>query len=119
MIARNAAKLGVPELQVVHGNAPAALRDLPPPDAIFLGGSVSDGALFEALWRALKRGGRLVANAVTVEGELQLALWQRREGGQLSRISIAQAEPIGSYQGWRPLMSVTQLCAAKGKDAAS
>ncbi|HEV2547404.1 MAG TPA: precorrin-6y C5,15-methyltransferase (decarboxylating) subunit CbiE [Stellaceae bacterium] len=119
MIARNAAKLGVPELRIVHGSAPAALRDLPPPDAIFLGGGVSDNALFEALWRALKPGGRLVANAVTVEGEVQLARWQGREGGQLSRLSVAQAEPVGSYQGWRPLMTVTQLAAAKGKDAAS
>jgi precorrin-6Y C5,15-methyltransferase (decarboxylating) len=119
MIARNAAKLGVPELRTVHGNAPAALSNLPPPDAIFVGGGVSDGALFETLWRALKPGGRLVANAVTVEGEVQLAHWQRREGGQLSRLSIAQAEPIGTYQGWRPLMTVTQLAAAKGKDAAS
>jgi precorrin-6Y C5,15-methyltransferase (decarboxylating) len=119
IIQRNAAKLGVPELRIVHGSAPAALRDLPPPDAIFVGGGVSDGALFETLWRALKPGGRLVANAVTVEGEVQLAHWQRRAGGQLSRISVAQAEPVGSYQGWRPLMTVTQLWAAKRKDAAS
>jgi len=119
MIQRNAAKLGVPELRIVHGSAPAVLRDLPLPDAIFVGGGVSDNALFEALWRALKPGGRLVANAVTVEGEVQLARWQSRAGGQLSRLSVAQAEPIGSYQGWRPLMTVTQLATAKAKDAGS
>jgi precorrin-6Y C5,15-methyltransferase (decarboxylating) len=119
MITRNAAKLGVPELRVVHGTAPAALRDLPPPDAIFVGGGISDGALFEALWRALKSGGRLVANAVTVEGEVQLARWHGRHGGHLSRLAVAQAEPIGAHQAWRPLMTVTQLAVAKPKDAPS
>jgi precorrin-6B C5,15-methyltransferase / cobalt-precorrin-6B C5,C15-methyltransferase len=119
MITRNAAKLGVPELRVVHGTAPAALRDLPPPDAIFLGGGISDGALWEVLWRALKRGGRLVANAVTVEGEAQLARWYGLHGGQLSRLAVAQAGPIGAQQAWRPLMTVTQLAVTKPKDAPS
>ena len=119
MIARNAAKLGVPELRVVHGTAPAALRDLPPAVAIFVGGGVSDAALLEALWRVLKRGGRLVANAVTVEGEMQLARWHGLHRGQLSRLSVAQAEPIGTHQAWRPLMSVTQLAVTKPRDAGS
>jgi precorrin-6Y C5,15-methyltransferase (decarboxylating) len=118
LIARNAAALGVPELRVQHGVAPRALADLPSPDAVFLGGGVSEPALWEALWRALKPGGRLVVNAVTVEGEAQLARWQQRHGGELCRIAVARAEPLGGYHGWRPLLAVTQLAVRKRPDAA-
>jgi precorrin-6Y C5,15-methyltransferase (decarboxylating) len=118
-IARNAAALGVPGLRVVHGVAPAALADLPAPDAIFLGGGVGEGTLWEALWAALKPGGRLVANAVTLDGEAQLLRWQVREGGELVRIAVSQVEPVGSRRGWRPLRPVTQLCVAKPPAPAS
>ncbi|HEX7969899.1 MAG TPA: precorrin-6y C5,15-methyltransferase (decarboxylating) subunit CbiE [Stellaceae bacterium] len=112
-IARNAAALGVPDLRVVHGAAPAALDGLPPPDAIFLGGGASDGALWEALWRALRPSGRLIANAVTLEGEAQLLRWHAREGGELARLAVSRAEPVGGYHGWRALMTVTQLTLTK------
>jgi precorrin-6B C5,15-methyltransferase / cobalt-precorrin-6B C5,C15-methyltransferase len=117
VIARNAATLGVPALGVVHGAAPAALATLPAPDAIFLGGGVSDAALWEAAWLALAPGGRLVANAVTVEGEAHLLRWHALHGGALSRLAVAQAEPVGKYHGWRPHMAVTQLAIAKPRDA--
>jgi len=119
LIARNAALLGVPELRVVQGAAPAGLAGLPAPDAIFLGGSVGSGALWTALWNALKPGGRLVANAVTVEGEAELLRWQHRAGAELTRIGVARAEPIGGKHGWRALMSVTQLLLLKPRDGAS
>jgi precorrin-6B C5,15-methyltransferase / cobalt-precorrin-6B C5,C15-methyltransferase len=112
-IARNAAALGVPGLRVVHGVAPAALANLPAPDAIFLGGGVGEEALWEALWSVLKPGGRLVANAVTLDGEAQLLRWHGREGGELVRIAISQIEPVGSRRGWRPLRPVTQLAVVK------
>jgi precorrin-6Y C5,15-methyltransferase (decarboxylating) len=118
LIARNAAALGVPGLRVVQGAAPAALGGLPAPDAIFLGGSVGDAALWQALWRALKPGGRLVANAVTVEGEMQLARWHADHGGELTRIAVSRAEPVGAYRGWRASMTVTQLALAKPRDRA-
>ena len=116
-IARNAQALGTPELRVVHGVAPMALAGEPAPDAIFLGGGAADGALWEALWRALKPGGRLVANAVTLEGEAQLLRWQAEQGGELVRLTTARAEPLGSRRGWRPLMTVTQLALVKPRDA--
>jgi precorrin-6Y C5,15-methyltransferase (decarboxylating) len=116
VIARNAAALGVPDLRVVQGAAPAALAGLPAPDAIFLGGSVSDAALWEALWKALKPGGRLVANAVTVEGEMQLARWYARFGGEMTRVAVSRAEAVGGYSGWRSSMSVTQLAVVKPRE---
>jgi precorrin-6Y C5,15-methyltransferase (decarboxylating) len=116
--ARNAAALGVPELRIVQGPAPAVLVGLPAPDAIFMGGGASDPLLWEALWRALKPGGRLVANAVTLEGEAQLLRWHAREAGELTRLAVSRAEPVGGYHGWRALMTVTQLALVKPRGGA-
>jgi precorrin-6Y C5,15-methyltransferase (decarboxylating) len=113
LIAGNAARLGVPGIEIITGTAPQALAGLPAPDAVFLGGGGADPRLWEALWRALRPGGRLVANAVTVEGEAALAGWHKRHGGSLTRLSAAQAEPLGDQLGWRPAMTVTQLAATK------
>jgi precorrin-6Y C5,15-methyltransferase (decarboxylating) len=113
LIARNAAALGVPELRIVEGHAPAALAGLPEPDAIFLGGGGAATGLIETLWAALAPGGRLVANAVTVEGEARLAAFQAEAGGTLTRLAVSRAEPLGDLLAWRPLMPVTQLAAVK------
>ena len=50
-IRRNAAAFGVPGLEVVEGAAPAALANLPPPDAIFIGGGASDAGVLDAAAR--------------------------------------------------------------------
>ncbi len=113
LIAANAAALGTPLLQVVEGEAPAALDALDDPDAIFIGGGVSAAGLLDACWARLKPGGRLVANAVTLEGERALMTWREQSGGDLSRLAISRAEPVGGFTGWRPLMPVTQLAAVK------
>jgi precorrin-6Y C5,15-methyltransferase (decarboxylating) len=113
MIAENAEALGAPQLQIVEGKAPAALEGLAPPEAVFLGGGLSTPGLIDACWTALKPGGRLVANAVTLEGEQVLTAWQSRAGGRLTRIAVARAEAVGPFRGWRPLMPVTQLSAVK------
>jgi precorrin-6Y C5,15-methyltransferase (decarboxylating) len=112
-VARNAARLGVPGVEIVTGEAPAALAGLPAPDAIFLGGGNDDPALWQTVWQALQPGGRLVANAVTVEGEGALARWHKTLGGSLTRLSVAHAEPLGERLGWRTAMTVTQLAATK------
>lgn len=107
-IRRNAASFGVPRLTVVEGQAPHALTGLPTPDAIFIGGGGSDAGVMEAAIGGLKKGGRLVANAVTTEMEAILLAEHARRGGSLIRIDIARAAPIGSMTGWRPAMPVTQ-----------
>jgi precorrin-6B C5,15-methyltransferase / cobalt-precorrin-6B C5,C15-methyltransferase len=112
-IVRNAARLGVPGLQIVRASAPAALDGLPPPDAVFIGGGIDDAALLPAVWAALPAGGRLVANVVTVAGEARLFDWQARHGGALTRISVSRAAPAGHHHLWRPLAPVTQLAAVK------
>ncbi len=108
MIAENAEALGTPRMQIVAGEAPGALYGLDAPDAVFIGGGVSNPAVIEICWTALKPGGRLVANAVTLEGEAALLAWQKAHGGALTRFAISRAEPVGPFQGWRPMMPVTQ-----------
>ena len=107
-IRSNAESLGVPGLSVMEGSAPAALADLPHPDAIFIGGGGAEDGVAEAAIKALKSGGRLVANAVTVETETLLAGLHARCGGELTRIALSRAAPVGGMTGWRPAMPVTQ-----------
>ena len=112
MIARNATALGVPGLDIVMGAAPDALAGLAAPDAVFIGGGVTAG-LIETCWNALPTGGRLVANAVTVEGEAALSASRTTLGGDLTRIAISRAEPLGGLSGWRALAPVTQWAVVK------
>jgi precorrin-6Y C5,15-methyltransferase (decarboxylating) len=107
-IRRNAAAFGVPGLVLVEGRAPAALAGLPQPDAIFIGGGGSEPGVLNAAIAALRTGGRLVANAVTLEMEAILLAAQAKLGGGLVRIDISRAAPVGSMQGWKPAMPVTQ-----------
>jgi precorrin-6Y C5,15-methyltransferase (decarboxylating) len=112
-IGRNAAAFGVPGLTVVEGAAPAALAGLPQPDAIFVGGGGTDEGVLEAAISALPAGGRLVANAVTLEMEALLLAKHVALGGELLRIAISRETAIGSMSGWRPAMPVTQWCWVK------
>lgn len=113
LIARNAAMLGTPMLDIVTGAAPDALAGLPPPDAVFIGGGISARPLAEACWAALPKRGRLVANAVTLEGESVLLSLHEKRGGALTRIAVSEATPIGGLRGWQPMRPVTQFSAVK------
>ncbi len=112
-IADNATALGTPQIQIVAGKAPEALPDLPPPDTIFIGGGLTTPGLFETCWQALPPGGRLVANAVTVESEMMLFQYHSQLGGELTRIAIQRAEPVGKFLGWKAMAPVTQWVAVK------
>ncbi|WP_338550288.1 precorrin-6y C5,15-methyltransferase (decarboxylating) subunit CbiE [Roseovarius phycicola] len=112
MAAANALALGVPKLQLVDGTVPSALEGLEAPDAVFIGGGLSVD-VFEAAWAALRPLGRLVANAVTLESETVLLELHKAYGGQLVKLAIHRAEPVGGLTGWRPLMPVTQWSLVK------
>jgi precorrin-6Y C5,15-methyltransferase (decarboxylating) len=107
-IRRNAAASGVPELTVVEGDAPAALAGLPEPDAVFVGGGASEAGVLDAAAGALRCGGRLVVNAVTLQTEALLIARHAALGGELVRMAISRAGAIGGKAGWRPAMPVTQ-----------
>jgi precorrin-6B C5,15-methyltransferase / cobalt-precorrin-6B C5,C15-methyltransferase len=112
-IAHNAEALGVPGLEIVTGAAPDCLDGLAVPDAVFIGGGLSSPGLGRSCWQGLAPGGRLVANAVTLEGEAALHDLRKETGGAMTRIAIGRATAVGPYESWRPLMPVTQLAAEK------
>jgi precorrin-6Y C5,15-methyltransferase (decarboxylating) len=115
LIAENRRRLGVPGLRIVEERAPGALAALETPDAVFVGGGLTD-EMMQRCWTALGVGGRLVANAVTLQSEALLTEWRQRTDGELTRISVAHAEPLGRFDGWRTAMPVTLLSAVRGGD---
>ncbi len=116
-ITRNADALGVPALQVVTAAAPDGLAALPTPHAVFIGGGLTAPGLLDACWDALPAGGRLVANTVTLESEALLADRYRRHGGELVRLAVSTAVPVGGFTGWRQAMPVTQWSVTKEEEA--
>jgi precorrin-6Y C5,15-methyltransferase (decarboxylating) len=113
MIAVNADRHGVPGIRMINGEAPASFAGMPAPDAVFLGGSVGDDALFHASWDALRPGGRFVANAVTIEGEQALLARHARLGGELARIELSGLDMVGSQRVMRPRLAVMQWSVTK------
>ena len=112
MAAANALALGVPKLELVEGRVPEALEGLAAPDAVFIGGGLSRET-FDAAWDALRPLGRMVCNAVTLESEALLLELHKERGGQLVKLMVSRAEPVGGLTGWRPLMPVTQWSLVK------
>jgi precorrin-6Y C5,15-methyltransferase (decarboxylating) len=107
-ITANALRLGVPALTVHEGTAPKALEGLEPPDAIFVGGGLTAPGLVATCWDALRPGGRLVANAVTLESERALHVARAAHGGTLLRLAVSHAEPLGGFEAWRSQIPVVQ-----------
>jgi precorrin-6Y C5,15-methyltransferase (decarboxylating) len=110
-IARNAAALGVPDLEILTGDALALMKSLQAPDAIFVGGG--GGAVIDTAWACLPSGRRFVANAVTIETQSQLAERHAKYGGDLVSLSIAHPQIVGTYRSWRPAMPVVQWAVTK------
>lgn len=111
-IAENAGKLGADRLKIIEGRAPDCLAGLPPPDAVFVGGGLSQH-LLQTLWPLLPAGCRVVANAVTLESEALLQAWHADKGGSLTRVEISTAAPLGQRRGWKASYPVVQWCVAR------
>lgn len=103
----NAHALGVDRLAVIEGRVPDVLQGQPLPDAVFIGGGVTD-AVLARLWKMLPHGVRVVANAVTLESEALLMQWHARAGGDLMRLEVSQAAPLGKKRGWRAAYPIVQ-----------
>lgn len=107
-ISRNATNFGTPDLNLIIGTAPGALAGLDPPHAIFVGGGGSEPGVLDAAIAALRPGGRLVVNAVTLELEAILLSRHAELGGSLTRIAVSRADAVGSMRAWRPAIPITQ-----------
>lgn len=107
-ISSNAAAFGLAHrISVVTGQAPEALATLEVPDAVFVGGGL-DRPMFDAVWSRLTPGARLVAHSVTLETESLLGELHQQHGGELMRVEIAQAAPLGRYRSWEAARPVVQ-----------
>jgi len=113
LIEHNRDALGVPGLQLIRGTAPEALQGLEQPDAIFIGGGVTRPGVLDTCWQQLRSGGRLIANAVTLQSEATLVVWREQYGGELTRIHVAHAKPLGEFDSWRQALPITLLEAIK------
>ncbi len=113
LIEHNRDALGVPGLQLIRGTAPHALNGLEAPDAIFIGGGVTRDGVLDTCWQHLRPGGRLVANAVTLQSEMSVMNWRAQHGGELTRIHVAQAQPLGEFDTWRHALAITLLDVTK------
>jgi precorrin-6B C5,15-methyltransferase / cobalt-precorrin-6B C5,C15-methyltransferase len=113
MIGENADRLGTPRLKVIAGEAPASLAGQEAPDAVFIGGGMGIPGVFETSWAALKSHGRMVANVVTLEGELHLVDLQEKHGGDLVRLDVSYLARIGPLRALKPRMAVLQWRAVK------
>jgi precorrin-6Y C5,15-methyltransferase (decarboxylating) len=111
--ARNAVELGVPDLTLVNARAPDGFVGRPAPDAVFIGGGGREPGLIETAWAALKPGGRMVANSVTLETDAALSAARQTFGGSLTRLSVERLEAVGGLHAFRPAMTVTQWSAVK------
>lgn len=113
MIAANANALGTPRLKIIAGAAPKSYASQPQPDAVFIGGGIAIPGTFEQAWDALKPGGRMVANVVTIEGEMHLYDLHDKHGGELVRMEVSHLHRIGPLRAMKPKMAVTQWRAVK------
>lgn len=115
-IRSNAYGLGTPGL-VLAGEAPGAFDALASahavPDAIFVGGGITQAGLLDRCWARLPVGGRLVVNAVTAESEAMLLGWYASHGGQLRKFQVYRGEPLGDLTSWRPQLPVVQWSVTK------
>ncbi len=119
LMAKNALKLGAPALHIMDGNAPSCICELgniaKGPDAVFVGGGLSTEVLTQCI-EMLKPGGRIVANAVTLDSETKLFSAFEKFGGELERIMVQQAKPLGKFTGWKTSMPVTQWFYTKSRN---
>lgn len=112
-ISENAVRLGVGRLRVVTGHAPEAFGHFGSPDAIFVGGGATDDGVLDACWERLGPGGRLVVHGVTLETERVLADKYAELGGELTRLHVEHAGPIGTFTGWKPARAIVQWAVRK------
>ena len=106
-IKENAEKFGLSALKVVDAKAPEGLDALKAPDAVFIGGGLSE-VLLQYLSTHLPGGTRIIANSVTLESDALLTEWQEKLGGDLMKLELSSLSKIGPRRGWKAAYPLVQ-----------
>ncbi|MCS7016576.1 MAG: precorrin-6y C5,15-methyltransferase (decarboxylating) subunit CbiE [Gemmatales bacterium] len=102
LILANCERFGVRNVRAIHGTAPAIFRELPRPDAIFVGGTGKEvSRLLEAAWEALLPGGRLVINVATLDTLTRMYETLRRFGPPVEVMLIQIARGVQQFDSLR------------------
>ena len=97
LLLENIARHGTGSVEVVTGDAPGALNELPDPDSVFLGGSGGNlPEILEQCAARLREGGRIVANFATLERTNVTYQWFQKRGflAEISMINAARSRPM-------------------------
>lgn len=100
LITQNRRKFHLTNLHVVRGEAPEALKDLPEPDAVFIGGS--DGHIEEIIEAAAERNPdvRIVFSAIVLEtvSRGMNALQKLGREPEIMQIAVSRSKAVGSQR---------------------
>ena len=111
-IEKNKKKFNAANLEIIHKNAPHGLKNLPAPDAVFIGGGGKDVAkILDACSKRLKQGGRIIVNAITLETLAAAAGFFKSKGWNTETISvnIAKTKDVASlhlFNAYNPVFVV-------------
>lgn len=108
LLHQNREKFRLSNLYIVEGEAPEALRDLPAPDRVFLGGTA--GHMEEILRAALEKNpqARVVVTAVTLEtiGQALQSFASLGLSVEVAQVSVTRGKQVGAYHMPEPLNPV-------------
>jgi precorrin-6Y C5,15-methyltransferase (decarboxylating) len=116
-IRENAARFGTLNVSVISGVAPDALADLPPPSAVFVGGTGgATEAILTHIDQAAGPGCRVVANLATLENLVHMLHMCNSLGWphEVAQVSIAHGKAIAGMTRLAPLNPVFILSAQLG-----
>jgi len=115
-IKQNLQKFNTRNVQLVEGDAPQCLEELPDPDRVFIGGSGGHlWPILELVDQRLAAGGRIVLNAITLDTLTAANEYFGNAGYEVEvvTINIAKTRPLTNYKMFEAYNPVYILTAVK------
>lgn len=117
LIRLNLERFGVHNVKLIHGEAPEAIRNLPPADRVIIGGS---GKRFKEIFMLLDKtlllpGARVVINLVTFNtlSEVYQLLNEMNYKYEICQLSVAKGSKLGDYELFKAMNPVFVITAVK------